>query len=123
MAISAGGVVGILAIFADNWITFGDQPLTANIVILAVFGAIVMYIISMLTLIKLRKTEHALARPFKAPFYPVFPIISLVCALVCLAAMIYYNFSIFLVFLGMMAVAYVYYVLSKVRIKQVAMAD
>ena len=123
LAIIAGGVVGILAIFSDNWITFGDQPLTANIVILAVFGAIVMYIISMLSLIKLRKTEPELVRPFKAPFYPVFPIISLVCAVVCLAAMIYYNFSIFLVFLGMMAVAYVYYVLSKVRIKQVAMAD
>ena len=123
LAIIAGGVIGILAIFSDNWITFGDQPLTANIVILAVFGAIVMYIISMLSLIKLRRTEPELARPFKAPFYPVFPIISLVCAIVCLIAMIYYNFSIFLVFLAMMGLAYGYYALSKIRIKEVSMAQ
>ena len=122
LAIIAGGVVGILAIFSDNWITFGDQPLTANIVILAVFGAIVMYIISMLALIKLRRTEPNLERPFKAPFYPVFPMISLISAIVCLAAMIYYNFEIFVVFLVMMALGYGYYAVSKVRIKNVAMA-
>jgi ethanolamine permease len=109
-AILAGGVVGILAIFSDNWIVFGDQPLTANIVTIAVFGSITMYVISMLALIKLRKSEPDLERPYKAPFYPLFPIISLVLATICLVAIIYYNFSLFLVFLGMMALVYIYFI-------------
>jgi ethanolamine permease len=109
LAIIAGGIIGILAIFSDNLIVFGDRPLTANIVTLSVFGSITMYIVSMFSLFKLRKTEPDLSRPFKAPFYPAFPIISLICARVCFAAMIYYNFSIFLVFLGMMSLAYGYY--------------
>lgn len=119
LAIITGGVIGILAILSDNWVTFNDQPLTANIVILSVFGAISMYIISMLSLIKLRKSEPNLHRPFKAPLYPVFPVISLVFAIICMVAMIYYNFSIFLVFLGMMAISYGYYALTKVRIKEI----
>ena len=78
LAIIAGGVIGILAILSDNLIVFGDQPLTANIVTLCCFGSICMYIISMMSLFKLRKKEPELNRPFKAPFYPVFPIIALI---------------------------------------------
>lgn len=108
-AILAGGVIGILAIFSDNIIVFGNRPLTANIVTLSVFGSITMYIVSMFSLFKLRKSEPELNRPFKAPFYPAFPVISLICAVICLGAMIYYNFSIFIVFIGMMLLAYGYY--------------
>lgn len=108
-AIIAGGIVGILAIFSDEFIVFGNQPLTANIVTLSVFGSITMYIVSMFALFKLRKTHPEMQRPFKAPFYPVFPIIALVCAIVCLGAMVYYNFSLFIAFLLMMAIAYGYY--------------
>ena len=71
-AILAGGVVGIIAIFSDQYVQFAGQALTANIVTMSVFGAIVMYIISILSLFKLRKTER-LARPFRAPLYPFFP--------------------------------------------------
>ena len=56
-AILAGGVVGIIAIFSDQYVQFAGQALTANIVTMSVFGAIVMYIISILSLFKLRKTE------------------------------------------------------------------
>ena len=72
IAILAGGVVGIAAIFSDEWITFGGQSLTANIVTMSVFGAIVMYILSMASLFKLRRSEPRLARPFAAPVYPSF---------------------------------------------------
>ena len=58
-AILAGGVVGIIAIFSDQYVQFAGQALTANIVTMSVFGAIVMYIISILSLFKLRKTEQA----------------------------------------------------------------
>jgi ethanolamine permease len=58
-------VVGIAAIFSDDLIQIGGQPLTANIVTMSVFGAIVMYIVSMLALFKLRRSRD-LARPFSA---------------------------------------------------------
>ena len=57
VAILAGGVVGIAAIFSDELVTFGGQSLTANIVTMSVFGAIVMYILSMASLFKLRRSE------------------------------------------------------------------
>ena len=76
-AILAGGVVGIAAIFSDELIQFGGQTLTANIVTMSVFGAIVMYIISMVALFKLRRTEPNLERPFRAPLFPVFPAFAL----------------------------------------------
>ncbi|MDR2122373.1 MAG: ethanolamine permease [Flavobacteriaceae bacterium] len=117
--IITGGVVGILAIFSDNWITIGDMPLTANIVTFSVLGAIIMYIISMLSLIRLRKTEPELKRPFRAPFYPVFPIIALVLSIICLIAMIYYNFMLSLIFAGIMALAYVYYYFTQHKIENI----
>lgn len=105
-AVLAGGVVGIAAIFSDELFSFGGQTLTANIVIMAVFGAIVMYIMSMLSLFVLRKKEPNLARPFPAIGYPVFPAIALVLAVVCLGAMIFYNPLLAAVFAGLMAVSY-----------------
>lgn len=108
-AILAGGVVGIAAIYSDEWIQFGGQTLTANIVTMSVFGAILMYILSMLSLFKLRRTEPGMVRPFRAPLYPVFPAIALCGALVCMATMVYYNPLIFGVFVAMLAVGYVYH--------------
>jgi ethanolamine permease len=45
-AILAGGVIGIAAIYSDELIKIGGQTLTANIVTMAVFGAILMYIMA-----------------------------------------------------------------------------
>ncbi len=70
---------------------FGGQTLTANIVTMAVLGAIVMYLISMAALFRLRRTEPALPRTYRAPFYPVFPAIALGLGLVCLGAMVWFN--------------------------------
>lgn len=111
-ALLAGGVVGVAAIFSDQWIQFGGQSLTANIVTMSVFGAIVMYITSMASLFKLRASEPGLARPYRAPFYPVFPAIALVLGLVCLGAMVWFNQLLTAVFLGLMAIAYAYFRLT-----------
>jgi ethanolamine permease len=111
-ALLAGGVVGIAAIFSDQWIQFGGQSLTANIVTMSVFGAIVMYVTSMASLFKLRRSEPLLDRPFRAPFYPVFPAIALALGLVCLGAMVWFNGLLTIVFLGLMAVAYAYFRLT-----------
>ena len=63
-AILAGGVVGIAAIYSDELIQFGGQTLTANIVTMSVFGAIVMYIVSMASLFAAPlAAEHGAAVP------------------------------------------------------------
>jgi ethanolamine permease len=108
-AIVAGGVIGIAAIYSDEFITIGGQSLTANIVTMSVFGAILMYILSMLSLFKLRRAEPDMVRPFRAPLYPYFPAFALFGALVCMATMIYYNPLIFGLFVGFLVLGYGYF--------------
>ena len=64
-AIIAGGVIGIAAIFSDELLQFGGQTLTANIVTMSVFGALLMYIMSMAALFKLRMAEPNLSAPLQ----------------------------------------------------------
>ncbi|TXT38671.1 MAG: ethanolamine permease [Comamonadaceae bacterium] len=115
VAILAGGVVGIAAIFSDSLITLGGQSLTANIVTMSVFGAIVMYIMSMASLFKLRAAEPKLERSFRAPMYPWFPAIALAGAVVCLGTMVYYNTLVAGLFVGFMAVGYAYFLTTHTR--------
>ena len=77
VAILAGGIVGIAAIYSDRWVTIAGQPLTASIVTMSALGAIVMYITSLASLFRLRRREPRLERPFRTPAYPVFPGIAL----------------------------------------------
>ncbi|MFC7420202.1 ethanolamine permease [Iodobacter arcticus] len=112
-AILAGGVVGVAAIYADSVIQLQGMSLTAAIITMSVFGAIVMYIISMASLFKLRRTEPHLDRPYSVPFYPFFPLVALLLALVALVAMIYFNQTIFWIFIGFMAVGYVYFLATR----------
>lgn len=108
-ALVVGGVVGVAAVFSDEFVTFGGQSLTANIVTMAVLGALVMYIVSMAALFKLRQTEPNLERPFRAPFYPVFPAIALGTGVVCLVALVYFNFMLSVLFVVLMVLAYAYF--------------
>ncbi len=104
--------MGIAAIFSDSLISISGMPLTACIVTMSVFGAIVMYIVSMLALFKLRRSEPNLVRPFKAPLFPVAPAFALGMAVLCLAAMVYYNPVLALIFAAMMLCGYVWFRLS-----------
>ena len=111
-AVILGGVIGILAIFSDSFIVIGGQPLTANIITMSVFGALLMYIIAMLSLLKLRRSEPNLDRPFTAPLYPLFPCISLTIAVGALLAMAWFNTIVFIIILGILALGYVYFRLT-----------
>ena len=91
LAVLAGGAVGIVAIFADDLVTIGGNSLTASIVTMSALGAIVMYIMSMLSLMRLRRTEPGMERPFRTPFYPAFPLTALAIATVSLVAIVVYN--------------------------------
>ena len=119
-ALLAGGAVGVAAVFSDRWVSFGGQTLTANIVTLAVLGAIVMYLVSMAALFRLRRTEPGLTRSYRAPFYPVFPAVAFGLGLVCLVAMVWFNRLLALLFLGLMALAYGYFLLTADQRRQAA---
>ena len=80
-ALLAGAIFGMLALVSLD---------TSKLVILSTIGAVVVYIISMLSLFRLRQTQPTLPRSFKAPFYPVFPAIALGMAVVTLVAMGYF---------------------------------
>lgn len=112
-AILAGGAIGIAAIFSDGWINLQGMSLTAAMITMAVFGAIVMYLMSMLSLFKLRRIAPELDRSFLAPGYPLVPAIALVLALICLIAMLWFNPVIGGLFIALMACGYLYFLLTK----------
>ncbi len=111
-AIIAGGLVGIAAIYSDGLIALQGMSLTAAMITMSVFGAIVMYIMSMLSLFKLRRSEPDLERSFRASGFPVVPGIALALAVLCLVAMLWFNLQIAGIFLGFMAVGFLYFQLT-----------
>lgn len=116
-AIIAGGVVSFIALYTGT---------TGQIIILSVMGAVVMYMMSMVSLFVLRKKEPNLERPFKATFYPVFPAIALVLSAICMLAIMYYNFYISLIFFAGLAVCVAIFMLMgkhKQKIMDDAMLD
>lgn len=112
-AIIAGGVIGIAAIFSDSWINLQGMSLTAAMITMAVFGAIVMYIMSMLSLFRLRRIAPELDRTFRAPGYPIVPAIALVLAVVCLIAMLWFNALIGVLFVALMLAGYLWFLMTK----------
>jgi len=93
----AGGLVGLAALFSGT---------TGQIITLSVIGALVMYISSLLSLFRLRRTEPGLARPFQTPGYPFVPILALILSVVCLLAIIWYNPILSILFFGLMFTAW-----------------
>jgi ethanolamine permease len=113
----AGGVVGIVSIYIDEWISIGGQTLTATIITMSVFGALTSYILSLLSLFQLRKSEPNRVRSYKAPFYPILPLIALGLAIICITTMIFLNIYVFLLFLGLVLLGYVYFLLTHLQRK------
>lgn len=82
---------------------------TGEIIILAVFGALTLYIISMVSVITLRKKEPAMPRPFKVPFYPYFPVMALLIAVVSLIAMVTLNIKLAAVYFSILLLSYIWF--------------
>ncbi len=102
IATLAGGVVGIATIYSDAFISIAGQSLTASVVTLSAFGALLMYIVSMAALFRLRRSEPGLARPFRAPLYPFAPAFALTMASLALLTMIANNGELAAIFVGLM---------------------
>ena len=77
-ALLANTAVGMAALLTGK---------TAEIITIAVFGALTLYAMAMITMIRLRKREPELERPFKAPFFPVAPWVALIIAGISFFAM------------------------------------
>jgi len=92
-ALICNAALGILILYTGK---------TAEIIIISVFGALTLYILSMLSLMKLRQAEPNLKRPFLVPFYPATPLIALVLSVICFLALCYYNLELSLIYIGIM---------------------
>jgi ethanolamine permease len=97
-ALLVNTVIGIIILLSGK---------TAQIITIAVFGALTLYILSLVSLIVLRVKEPELPRPYKVPFYPLFPILSLVITLVSIITMVYYYFYPAVIYFGLLVVAFV----------------
>jgi ethanolamine permease len=100
-ALIANMVVGIAVIVAG---VKADQIIT-----IATFGALTLYIISSFSLFALRKKEPNLERPFRVPLFPLFPTIAASIAGIALVAMAVYNTTLFIYFVAIMLVGYIYF--------------
>ncbi|MHA8065845.1 ethanolamine permease [Aquirufa sp. ROCK2-A2] len=84
-------LLGIIALFTNK---------TAEIITISVMGALTLYIFAMLSILKLRRSEPNLHRPFKTPWYPLAPILALVIASVSLAFIGFNNVKLLIIYLS-----------------------
>lgn len=82
MSVLLSFVVGVISILSGK---------TSELITLSALDAVLMYILSMLSLFVLRRKMPNLQRPFRVPFYPYFPGVALVLSAVNFFAMVYYN--------------------------------
>jgi ethanolamine permease len=98
-------LIGIIAILSGR---------TGEVITIAVFGALTIYIISMLSLLKLRKSQPEMDRPFRVPFYPVFPFVALVISSLSLIAVAFYNLKLAGIYLSLLISSFfVYKIVSR----------
>ena len=92
--------IGIIALLTGK---------TGEIITIACFGALSLYIISMISLLVLRKKEPDLERPFKVPLYPLTPIIALIIACIAFLAISIYNPMLALIYFGILGFTYIWF--------------
>ena len=89
--------VGIIALLTGK---------TSEIITISVFGALTLYIVSMIAFLQLRKKEPQMIRPFKVPWYPVFPVVALVIAVVSFIAMTIFNLELAIIYFVLIGVCF-----------------
>ncbi|HEY1099505.1 MAG TPA: amino acid permease [Myxococcota bacterium] len=94
-ALIVGFVIGMAALFTGK---------TGDIILLAIFGALTLYIASTLALFKLRRSEPDLERPWKTPLYPVVPALALLLSVVGLVAMLVTHPALFGIYAALLVV-------------------
>jgi ethanolamine permease len=97
-------VVALLVNLGVGLVTLATGK-TQQVILISVFGALTLYILSSAAVFKLRRAEPALARPYRTPGYPVTPAIALVLSLVCVVAMIVKYPTLALVYAAIVTIA------------------
>ena len=82
---------------------------TSEIIIISVFGALTLYILSMVSVLALRKNHPLMERPYRVPLYPVLPITALVIASVSFVAMVSLNVKLFGIYFAIMLLGYIWF--------------
>ena len=77
---------------------------TGDIILLAIFGALTLYISSTIALFVLRRTEPDLHRPYLTPGYPVVPAIALCLSVLAMVSMIVSKPGLFAIYAGLLIV-------------------
>jgi ethanolamine permease len=85
--------IGLIALWSGQ---------TDAIIVLSVFGALTLYIFSMIALLRLRQVKPGMDRPFKVPAYPLFPLVALGLSIVSFIAISVYNPLLTLLYLLML---------------------
>jgi ethanolamine permease len=99
-ALLANMVVGVVALLTGR---------TDEIITISVFGALTLYVLSMVTVLALRKKEPLLERPFRTPWYPVFPVFALAVASACLIAMITLYIKLSVIYFSLLLLSYIWF--------------
>lgn len=105
---SKGAPVYSIVIMSLIGMVFVLTGQTAVIIVISCFGAVALYIISMISLFILRKKEPTLNRPFKVA-YPIVPSIALLVAIIFLIALTISNLSTILWVAVAYGLAIIYY--------------
>jgi ethanolamine permease len=99
-ALLANMLIGIVALMTGK---------TGEIITIACFGALGLYILSLISFLKLRKSHPEMVRPFKAGLYPYAQILALLIAIVSLIAMTYFNMVLSLIYFALLALGFAWY--------------
>ncbi|HXH75996.1 MAG TPA: ethanolamine permease [Bacteriovoracaceae bacterium] len=107
-------LIGILALLTGK---------TGEIITIACFGALGLYIFALVTFFRLRITRPDMERPFKAPFYPLAQGTALLIAVIALMAMTIFNPWLALIYFGMMAIGFILFKLTVNEDKKTRVLD
>lgn len=94
--------LGILALLTGK---------TAEIITIACFGALGLYIFSLISFFSLRKNQPQMHRPFLAPFYPWGQILALIIAVVSFISMTFFYSWLAVIYMTLMALGYIWFIL------------
>jgi ethanolamine permease len=97
VALVVNFVVGLLALATGR---------TGDIILVSIFGALTLYLVSTLALFRLRAREPQLPRPYKTPGYPVVPAVALVLTVVALLSMVVTRPLLGAVYVAVLAIAW-----------------
>lgn len=101
----AGAVIGLLSLFTGT---------TDKVITVSALGAVLMYAVSMLSLLQMKSKRIMQSTSFKTPCYPWFPVIALLLSFVCLIAIIGYNLLLSIIFFsGLIILIIIFIILGK----------